>query len=211
MYQGAGKGNLLFDELMIEKETVMNTRFWVPLLALVIVGLSGAVMADSDSKEVQALTQKVRALSDEVEQLRKVVESLQAVQPTVTSLMPEFAERFHVMHYAGESGDWAVSAHEMLALQRLINVIKHIDAEKGAMMEGFMNGSFRKLNAAIEHGNRESFRKALTETVKNCNNCHVAVGSPFMKVLLEARDSLSLRHSHDLGESKAHGPRTHKH
>ncbi len=198
-------------KLLNEKETVMKTKLWAPLLSIAILGLSGPLMADSDSKEVQALTKQVRSLSDEVARLRKAVESLQAVQPTMTTLMPDFAERFHVMHLAGDAGDWAVAAHELLELERLVGVAKHIDQKSGALMEGFMNQSFRSLNAAIEHGDHNSFTRALGETVKNCNACHNAVGSPFIEVSLEVDESLNMRHPHALHKSKKPGEHMHKH
>ena len=46
---------------MNKEETVMKTKLWV-LLSIAILGLSGPLMAGSDSKEVQALTKEVRAL-----------------------------------------------------------------------------------------------------------------------------------------------------
>ncbi|MDH3673468.1 MAG: hypothetical protein OES46_20300, partial [Gammaproteobacteria bacterium] len=75
----------------------------------------------------------------------------------------------------------------------------------------FMTTSFNKISAAIEHGDVASFATALDETIKSCNACHVAVGSPFIKVTLEGRDALSLRHPHALGRSKMSGKHMHKH
>jgi cytochrome c553 len=136
---------------------------------------------------------------------------LQATQPSITMLMPDFAERFHVMHYAGDAGDWAVAAHELLEMQRLVSVIERIDPEKGPLIKGFMTQSFAKLNAAIEHGNRQAFDKALSETVTNCNACHKAVGSAFIKVTLDVNEHLSMRHPHRLTKSKKPGAHTHTH
>ncbi len=181
------------------------------MIFVVAIGFLPTVVADTDSKELQALTQEVRKLRAEVAALRKSVASLQAIRPTLTMLMPNLAERFHVMHYAGEAGDWAVAGHELLGMKGLIDVAKQVDPEKGPMLDGFMTAGFNKLNAAIEHGDTAAFVTALEETVTSCNACHVAVGSPFIKVTLEARDALSLRHSHDLGESKMPGKHMHKH
>jgi hypothetical protein len=125
--------------------------------------------------------------------------------------MPDLAERFHVMHYAGEAGDWAVAGHELLGMKSLIDVAKQVDPEKGPMLDGFMTTSFNKISAAIEHGDVASFATALDETIKSCNACHVAVGSPFIKVTLEGRDAVSLRHAHTLGKSKMPGKHMHKH
>jgi hypothetical protein len=150
-------------------------------------------------------------LKAEVEALRKAVAVLQATQPTGTTLMPDFAERFHVMHRAGDVGDWAVASHELLEMQRIAKVIGVIDPQKGALMKGFMTQSFAKLNAAMEHGNRQAFDKALTETVTNCNACHTAVGSVFIKITLNVDQSLSMRHPHQLTKSEKPGEHMHTH
>lgn len=189
----------------------MRIKLWMSLVSIAVFWLFGPVMADSDSKEIQALTKEVRALSAEVTELRKSVASLQRLRPTLTTLMPDLAERFHVMHYAGEAGDWAVAGHELLGMKGLIDVAKQVDPGKGPMLDGFMTASFNKINAAIEHGKIEPFVKALDETIKSCNACHVAVGSPFIKVTLEGRDALSLRHPHVLDRSKMAGKHMHKH
>lgn len=189
----------------------MTAKLWILLLTFTMLGLSGPVVANSHSKDVRALTKEVSALNDEVARLRKAVESLQAIQPTIATLMPELSEQFHVMHYAGEAEDWAVVDHELLGIKSLIQVIKQVDPEKGAMVEGFMGGNFQKIEAAIEHENLKSFNKALVAIVESCNACHVAVGSPFIKVALDAKDSLSMRHSHNLGRSTKPGEHTHMH
>jgi len=189
----------------------MQTKLCVILLSSMMFGSLGTTMAVADSKEVQVLTRQVAALIDEVERLKITVETLQAIRPTIASLMPDFAERFHVMHYAGEAEDWAVASHELFELRRLVEVMKRVDPEKGSMVDGFLLGNFSKLDAAIEHENVESFDKALVETVNSCNSCHDAVGSPFMKVSLDVRDGLSMRHPHVLSKSAKPGKHTHMH
>lgn len=106
----------------------MSTDLRPLLFSLVTLFVSTAVIAASDlqgaddamvsaaaSPEIQALRKEVNALKAEVEKLRKSVASLQAMKPTFTSFMPDFAERFHVMHRAGDAGDWAVKGHRGLA------------------------------------------------------------------------------------------------
>ncbi len=130
----------------------MSTTSWTLLVSVLALGLANPVSADTDSKETRALVKEVSALRAEVAELQKSVASLQRLRPTLTTLMPDFAERFHVMHYTGEAGDWAVAGHELLELKGLIDVAKQVDPEKGAMMDGFMNVGFRRINAAIEPG-----------------------------------------------------------
>jgi len=50
----------------------------------------------------------IAALEVEVAELKKTTAALKVSQPTITMLMPNFAGRLHVMHYAGEAEDRAV-------------------------------------------------------------------------------------------------------
>ncbi len=100
---------------------------------------------------------------------------------------------------------------QSIKMKRMVEVANAIDPEKGVLMKGFMTGSFNKINAAIEHENPKSFNKALTETVKNCNACHDAVGSEFIIVTLDVNESLSMRHPHALDKSRVPINHTHTH
>lgn len=53
--------------------------------------------------------------------------------------------------------------------------------------------------------------QALGEAVNNCNACHAASGSPFIKVTLEVAESLSLRHPHSFGKTRVPMEHMHKH
>ena len=153
----------------------------------------------------------IEDLRAEVRELREAVRALQASQPTITSLMPDFAERFHVMHYAGDAGDWAVATHEMLEMQRMMGVMAQLNPEYGSLMQGFMGQSFKQLNAAMEHDDRDAFAGALAQAVENCNACHAAAGSDFIDITLDVEQSLSMRHPHRLQASEKPGEHTHTH
>lgn len=189
----------------------MAAKFWAFALLVPAFLLAAEAKAQTESAEVRALKEELSAIRARVDELQKAVAVLQAMQPTITEMMPNFAERFHVMHYAGDAGDWAVAGHELQEMQRLIRVAKLIDAKQGGLMEGFMPGSFRKLKEAIDHSRHEAFDQALGEAVNNCNACHAASGSPFIKVTLEVAESLSLRHPHSFGKTRVPMEHMHKH
>jgi hypothetical protein len=148
------------------------------------------------AKELPPLRADLPSLLAEVERLRKEVAVLDAIKPTLTNFMPNFAERFHVMHYAGDAGDWAVANHEAMELDRLLGVAQAIDPEKGKLMQSFIGEDLEHLDDAIAHGDKAEFAKALNETVVHCNACHVAVGSPFIQVSLDVGPNMSMRHPH---------------
>jgi len=128
-------------------------------------------------------------LAREVRALRARVATLEALKPGFTNFMPDFAERFHVMHRAGDVGDWAVASHELLEMQRIAKVIGVIDPQKGALMKGFMAQSFAKLSAAMEHSNRQAFDKALTRVP----NFPMALWGKGMILLREKQDYVGAR------------------
>lgn len=157
--------------------------------------------AEPQLKSLQDLAQEIRAL-------RSRVATLEALKPQFTNFMPNFAERFHVAHRAGEVGDWAVAAHEVDEMRRLTGISQYIDPELGKLMQGFMDGNLRELREAIEHASGNSFQAAMKDTVAGCNACHAATGST-LPVTLDVDDTLSLRHPHGLRRSRV--PRDHTH
>lgn len=186
-------------------------RFILLFASVLALNLPSEAVADEQAERIDALTRQVDSLNREVAQLRETVDMLYAIRPTITMLMPSLAERFHVMHFAGDAGDWALASHELLGIEHLLGVIQKVDFEKGAMAEGFLEPSLKRIDAAIDHGNRSAFDKAISDMVKSCNACHVAAGSPAMVVSLNPSDNLSLRHSHKLMRSDKPGEHTHKH
>lgn len=180
-------------------------------LVLAAVSALTPVAANEDSLALAQLRAEIERLGNEVSRLRAEVDTLNAIRPTVTTLMPAIAERFHVMHYAGDAEDWALAAHELAAIRHLVEIIRRVDPERGVLAEGFLQPHFERLEAAIEHASRKDFDRALRGSVEACNACHVAVGSPTMRVALDAADSLSLRHSHVLAPTKKPGEHKHMH
>jgi hypothetical protein len=160
--------------------------------------LLGAAALATLSAAAAAQTTTLEQLQEQIELLQERVAALEAVRFPITMLMPNFAERFHVMHRAGDLSDWAVAHHELEAMRHITEMVKHTEPEKGALMDGMMSASFKKLQEAIEHRKRAPFDKALAEAVDACNACHAATGSEFIKVTLDPDDTLSLRHPHVL-------------
>lgn len=176
------------------------------LIAIVIVGVlvtTEPTAADSDSDEMKRLQLRIDALERRVMELERA--------RSFATFMPEFAERFHVMHRAGEAGDWAVASHELNELERLTELSQGIDRKKGDLMGNMMAASFEALKKAIEHGNANKFEEALEQTINACNGCHVATDSTFIQVTLDAPDSLSMRHPHALEPRHAPSGHTHSH
>lgn len=179
----------------------MKKRQSAVLVASVFVMLAGPVQADSDSSKIAALKHQIEALQTRIEHLE--------ARHTFASFMPNVSERFHVMHRAGEAGDWAVASHELAEIQRITGLATAADAENGKLMQNMMAPSYKALEGAIEHSDHEKFETALEQTITSCNACHTATGSDFVQVTLDAREAISLRHPHRLDQRGVLAGHTH--
>jgi len=144
-------------------------------------------------------------LAKEIAELREQVTALNALKPSFAGFMPAFAERFHVLHFAADAGDWKVAGHEYAELKSKIETAVYIDAEKGKMFKAMLSPGFNEIGEAIETGDGKRMDAALEQTITACNACHQAVGSGFLKVTVGTDHVLSLRHSHVLTGTKPGG------
>ena len=166
------------------------------LLIVTIAGslFSNYAFANQDSNSKQ-LMERIEAMEARI----VVLES----RFTFASFMPDFAERFHVMHQASEAEDWAVAGHELQVMKSMVESSITIDAEKGQLFQAMMGPMIEQMEGAISHGDEEKMHKLLTQTTQTCNACHAATGSAFIKVSLDTTGTLSMRHPHALMMQKA--------
>ena len=111
------------------------------LAAAVFILFFAPTGASGQGSQTGVLEKEIRVLRAEVAALKARLSRLEAVRPTFTTFMPEFSERFHVMHLSGDAGDWQLAQHELLELERLLEVAQFIDPGKGKLMEGFLAGN----------------------------------------------------------------------
>ncbi len=112
-------------------------------LASLLAIFSTPVVADSNKAEFEALERQIEALHTRIAALE--------AQQTFTSFMPDFSERFHVMHRAGEAGDWAVASHELEEMKRLTNLSTNIDANNGELMQQMMKTNMLYGSFPVDH------------------------------------------------------------
>jgi len=175
----------------------MRKVFYIVVVAVTVS--VGSVFASQDAN-VEQLKEQIKALEGRITLLES--------RFTFASFMPDFAERFHIMHRASESEDWAVASHELQIMKQLIASSSSIDADKAVLFQSMMGPVVDKMDSAISHANEKKMNAALSEAVQICNACHTATGSPFIKVTLDATESLSMRHPHKFTKQKM-GKHTH--
>jgi hypothetical protein len=153
---------------------------------------------ESEIRYIRSMDIRINALHGKIKVLEEEVSRLNAIKPSFTTLMPDFSERFHVMHVSGMAGNWAMAAHEIHEMQRMIVIAKIIDYKKGKLLESFIGNNLLELAKSIKHANIKSFNKNLMETLKNCNQCHVATEAHHIEVVLDVDNITSIRHAHKI-------------
>lgn len=148
---------------------------------------TSSAFADQDNK-LEHLMERMQAMEERIATLE--------ARFTFASFMPDFAERFHVMHRAVESDDWAVAGHELQEMKGMMESSTTIDAEKGDLFNAMMGPVIEDMENAITHSKSEKMTALLERAVETCNSCHAATGSPFINVTLDAIGTLSMRHPH---------------
>ncbi len=110
-------------------------------MKLIQLGLFAALLALFSVQQARSEPPVDSDVATRLAELRAVVGGLQeriatleSLVPSFAGFMPVFSERFHVMHAAGDAGDWAVADHELLEMQRLLRVSKILDSKKGRLM-----------------------------------------------------------------------------
>ena len=159
------------------------------LIIMSIIGtlFLGSAFADEDSNS-DRLMERIQLLEEQIAVLQS--------RFSFASFMPDFAERFHVMHRASEAKDWAVASHELEQMKKLVELSTAIDNNKGILFQAMMGPVLENMESAIGHGEMEKMNELLVQAVQTCNSCHVATGSPSLKVTLDASEALNIRHPH---------------
>ena len=173
-------------------------RYLILVTGMLLTLQLSSGIAGADSTRMEEMERRIEALSGEVAQLRSSVDLLESLRPTTMMLMPSISERFYVMRYAANAGDWDLAANELSGIEQLFDMVGRVDPEKGTLVERFMLPQLAHLDAAIDRADHAAFAAAMEQTVDSCNACHVAAGSPSMVVVLDAVNAISLRHPHRL-------------
>ena len=148
----------------------------------------------SEDIDVNKLLTRIQAMEERIALLES--------RFSFASFMPDFAERFHVMHRATESEDWAVASHELQEMIHMVETSLAIDDDKGLLFQTMMGPVLEQMDDAIAHANQKKMVSLFDQATQTCNSCHVATGSSFINVTLDATGTLSMRHPHVFSKQK---------
>jgi len=127
------------------------------------------------------------------EDLQKQVDELKGGLPKFAIPMREVGDRFNDMYFAAKGGNWALAAYESKYMNSAMNPAKVTKPEEYPKWSSFYTGAFDPVNKAIAAKDFNTFDKAYTKAINDCNACHSSMGYQF--IMLEKENSPTDTHS----------------
>ncbi|MCS6790767.1 MAG: hypothetical protein NZ580_07295 [Bacteroidia bacterium] len=153
----------------------MQRSAWLTaLLGVVVIG--GVV-------GLYALHRENQALHQEVERLSHII----AERPVELSTFMASYERFATKLYqAGHAQNWSLAAFYAEELKETAEQLERLNiSEEGIpisrMMETNLIQPVEAVEKAIAQQDKKAFEQSFTQLIMHCNNCHAAVGKPYIQ------------------------------
>jgi hypothetical protein len=118
-------------------------------------------------------------------ELKDVVDAL----PKFAIPMREVGDRFQNIYFAAKAGNWGLAYYMSKYMNGAMNPAKVTKPNEYPLWESFYKEKFDKVNKAIFAKDLAGFEKEYTAVIKECNECHAAMGYGFIKVVKQKTPS----------------------
>jgi hypothetical protein len=115
--------------------------------------------------------------------MQKQIDDIKGVLPKFAIPMREVGDRFQNMYFAAKGDNWGLAYYMSKYMNGAMNPAKVTKPAEYAMWKNFYDETFAPVNKAIFARDFKAFDKAYIAVIKNCNDCHAAMGYGFIKVL----------------------------
>lgn len=117
------------------------------------------------------------------EEMQQQVDAIKGALPKFAIPMREVGDRFQNIAFAAEGGNWGLAAYMGKYMNGAMNPAKVTKPNEYADWKSFYEDDFAKVTAAIASENLDTFKKEFNSVISSCNDCHVAMGYGFIKVV----------------------------
>lgn len=105
------------------------------------------------------------------------------VLPKFAIPMREVGDRFQNMYFAAKAGNWGLAFYMSKYMNGAMNPAKVTKPNEYPLWSSFYNEKFAPVNKAIVAKDFAAFEKEYTAVIKECNECHKAMGYGFIQVV----------------------------
>lgn len=106
------------------------------------------------------------------------LDQLVDLQPGLGRLMPEVGRRYWILYYAAQGGNWPLAAYQLRQLRHLFRIGATTRPKMAKHLEAYAQGTFDRLEAAIEAADWPAFERAFQAGIESANRFHEVTGHP---------------------------------
>jgi hypothetical protein len=106
------------------------------------------------------------------------LDQLAELQPGLGQLMPLVSDRYWVMYYAAQGGNWALAQYELNGLRSLWKKMSATRPKFKSMLENFARMVFDPLEKQITARDFAAFDRIYRDGIDRANKMHVATDHP---------------------------------
>lgn len=121
------------------------------------------------------------------------LDQLAEIQPGMARLMVEISDRFCVLYYAAQAGNWELARHEFSEMRKTMQIAGLIRPKYKEPLEGFAAEKLKPLEDAIRAKDWPAFEQAFRETADAANEMHQEFGYAYIVWQLPAAPPPHLR------------------
>ena len=100
------------------------------------------------------------------------LDQLGEMQPGLARLMAEVSDRYWILYYAAQGGNWKLAALQSSELEKALNIGIVTRPKYKAHLEAFSKGPLMAINKSIEERDWDAFESAYTNGIKSANAYH---------------------------------------
>lgn len=98
------------------------------------------------------------------------------MQPGMARLMPEVSDRYWILYYAAQGGNWKLARHELSELRSTLRIAATTRPKYKAALETFTEDHLAAIGQAIESQDIAAFETAYRNGVEVTNEYHREFG-----------------------------------
>lgn len=98
------------------------------------------------------------------------------MQPGLGMLMPQISDRYWIMYYAAQGGNWGLAAYQLHEMTGLLKLGATTRPKWGKYINAFIKGHISAMQAAINEEDFSTFDIAYRSGINAANVYHVETG-----------------------------------
>ena len=109
------------------------------------------------------------------------LDQIAEMQPGMARLMVEISDRYWILYYAAQAGNWELARHEFGEVRKTMQVAAQVRPKYREPLEQFEAEYLRPLNEALHTGDWHGFDGAYRRAIDGANENHREFGYAYIE------------------------------